>query len=128
MSPAGLVYVCNVIRFSYPADDIQGGALPSGTTLYQNIDIRIKSERPTQALVEQGLQVPEIYSALIHEGNIDVRENDQIEITRPALGWFYQKKFRVLGVQRSSNHPFQDRNQIRLTLRRYDQSHSNELQ
>ena len=126
--PAGLVQVCNVIRFSYPADDSSGGAVPSGTVLYSHLDIRIASEKPTMALVEQGLQTPTIYSALLFEGNVDIQHNDQIEVILPVVGWFYGKKFRVVGVQHSSTHPFLERNQIRLTLRRIEQSHSNDLQ
>lgn len=126
--PAGLVLVCRLIRFSYPTDDVQGGAIPSGAVVYENLTIRIKSEEPTLALLEQGLQTPTIYTGLLFAGNIAIEHNDQIEITAPVLGFFYGRKFRVIGVQRSSNHPAQDRNQIRVTLRRYEESHSNNLQ
>ena len=129
MSPAGLNQVARLIRFSYPADDVVGGAVPSGTVVYENLHIRIKSEEPTQALLEQGLQTPTIFTGLLFGGNITIEHNDQIEITAPVLGnWFYGKKFRVIGIQRSSNHPAQDRNQIRVTMIRYEQSHSNNLQ
>lgn len=128
MSPAGLNQVARLIRFSYPADDSVGGAVPSGTVVYENLFIRIKSEEPTLALLEQGLTTPTIYSGLLFAGNIDIDHNDQVEVVAPQQSWFYGKKFRVIGVQRSSNHPAQDRNQIRLTLRRFEESHSNELQ
>lgn len=126
--PAGLVHVCRLIRFNYPNDDSVGGAVPSGTVVYENLTIRIKSEKPTMALLEQGLQTPTIFSGLLFAGNITIEHNDQIEVTAPPVGFFYGKKFRVLGVQRSSNHPAQDRNQIRVTLRRYEEGHSNNLQ
>lgn len=126
--PAGLNQVARLIRFSYPIDDVVGGAVPSGTVVYENLTIRIKSEKPTLALLEQGLQTPTIYTGLLFGGNIIIEHNDQIEVTAPPQGWFYGKKFRVIGVQRSSNHPVQDRNQIRVTLRRYEESHSNNLQ
>ena len=126
--PAGLNQVCQLLRFSNPQDDSVGGAVPSGTILYQNLDIRIKSEQPTLVLLEQGLQTPTIYTAMLHEGNIEIEHNDQVLITAPPMGFFYGKKFRVIGIQRSSNHPFQDRNAIRLRLRRWEESHSNDLQ
>ena len=126
--PAGLNQVCRLIRFSYLNDDVVGGAVPSGTVLYSSLDIRIQSEKPTQALVEQGLQTPTIYTAMLFEGNIEIEHNDQVEVILPAVGWFYGKKFRVIGIQRSSNHPAQDRNQIKLMLRRWEKSHDNELQ
>lgn len=126
--PAGLNQVARLIRFSYPADDSVGGAVPSGTIVYENLFIRIKSEEPTLALLEQGLQTPTIYTGLLFAGNITIEHNDQVEVVAPQNSWFYGKKFRVIGVQRSSNHPAQDRNQIRVTLRRYEESHSNNLQ
>jgi hypothetical protein len=126
--PAGLNQVCRVIRFSYPQDDSSGGAVPSGTILYPFLDIRIESREPTQALVEQGLQVPTIFSAMLFEGNVEIEHNDQIEVLLPAMGWFHGKKFRVIGVQRASSSPALDRNQIKLTLRRWESAHSNDLQ
>lgn len=126
--PAGLNQVARLIRFSYPSDDSVGGAVPSGTTVYENLLIRIKSEEPTLALLEQGLQTPTIYTGLLFAGNITIEQNDQIEVVAPLGSWFYAKKFRVIGVQRSSNHPNQDRNQIRVTMRRYEESHSNDIQ
>lgn len=126
--PAGLNRVCQVWRFNYPADDVVGGSVPSGTVLYQNLDIRIEAEKPTLALVEQGLQTPTIYTALLFEGNVAIEHNDQIEFTLPVRDWYYGKKFRVIGIQRSSNHPAQDRNQIRVLLKRWEASHSNDIQ
>lgn len=126
--PAGLNQVCQIWRFSYPQDDTVGGAVPSGTVVYSSIDIRIDSKAPTQALLEQGLETPTIYQAIVHEGNIEIEHNDQVQIIAPAYGFFYNKKFRIIGIQRSSNHPFQDRNQVVLTLKRWEKSHANDLQ
>jgi hypothetical protein len=126
--PAGLNKVARLIRFSYPQDDASGGAVPSGTVLYENIYMRIEGMKPTQALLEQGLQTPTMYSGVLFGGNVDIQNNDQVEVIAPQQGWFYGKKFRVIGIQRSSNHSAQDRNQIIVTLRRYEESHSNDLQ
>lgn len=126
--PAGLNRVCELITFSYPSDDTSGGAVPSGTVLYSNLDIRIEALKPTQALLEQGLQTPTLYQAMVFEGNAEIKHNDQIHFVAPINDWFYHKKFRIIGLQRSSNHPWQDRNQIRLTLQRWEESHANDLQ
>ena len=126
--PAGLNQVCKIIRFSYPADDAVGGAVPSGTVLYNFMDIRIESQKPTMALVEQGVQTIKLFSAMLFEGNATIEENDQIEVILPAVGWFKDKKFRVVGIQRDSSHPYLERNQIKLTLRRWELSHANDLQ
>lgn len=127
--PAGVNRICRVIRFSYPTDDSVGGAVPSGTFISENVQIRIKAEDSTQALLEQGIEVPVFYRALIFPGNTNIKNNDQIEFTAPVNDWYYSKKFRVVGEpQRSSSHPALDRNQIRIKLRRWEESHSNDLQ
>ena len=126
--PAGINRIAELVTFSYPNDDEVGGAQPSGTVRYQNLIVRIKSEEPTLALIEQGIQTPTIYTALVSPGNIEVRHNAQVHFTAPVNDWFYDKKFRVIGIQRSSNHPAQDRNQLRITLRRFEESHAEVIQ
>lgn len=126
--PAGLNRVCKLIRFSYLNDDNVGGAVPSGTVLYSNLDIRVRAEKPTLALLEQGLQTPTIHTGLLFEGNISIEHNDQIEFVLPVNDWYYGKRFRVIGVRRSGNHPSQDRNVVQVTLRRWEESHDNTLQ
>lgn len=126
--PAGINRIAELTTFSYLNDDSVGGAQPSGTVLYQNLVVRIKSEEPTLALLEQGLETPTIYTALIFPGNIEIKHNDQLRFTAPIRDWFYNKKFRVIGIQRSSSHPNLDENQVRVTLRRFEESHTNNLQ
>jgi len=126
--PAGHVRICRLIRFSYPQDDSVGGSVPSGTVAYENLVIRIKAEKATMALLEQGVDTQQIWSALLFPGNINIEENDQIEITKPDYGWYSGKKFRVIGIQRASASPWLDENQIRITLKRWGASHDNNLQ
>jgi hypothetical protein len=87
----------------------------------------MKAEKPTTALLEQGVDVQPIFSALLFPGNIVIEHNDQIEILKPDYGWYAGKKFRVIGVQRDSENPWDERNQIRLTLKRWE-SHNNDVQ
>lgn len=126
--PGGLNHVCELITFSYPQDDVVGGAVPSGTVLYQNLSCRIEANMPTMALLEQGLQVPETWQVLVFPGNIEAKHNDQIRITAPVNDWFYNKKFRIIGITRSSNHPGNDRNLIKFIVRRFDVSHAEAYQ
>lgn len=127
MSPAGLNRTCSVIRFINPTDDEVGGSVPLETILHPSLYLRIKAERPTQVLLEQGLETETIYTAHIFAGNIDIQHNDQILINSPMGDFYYNKRFRVVGVQRSSNVS-QDRNFIRLTLRRWEKALDNALQ
>ena len=126
--PGGLNRVCELITFSYPQDDSSGGAVPSGTVAYRNLSARIEANMPTMALLEQGLQVPETFQVLIHPANIDAKHNDQIRFTAPVGDWFFNKKFRIIGLTRSSNHPANDRNLIKFIVRRWEESHGNDYQ
>lgn len=126
--PAGLNRICELITFSYPQDDSSGGAVPSGTVAYQNLSARIEANMPTMALLEQGLQVPETWQVLIFPANIEAKHNDQIRFTAPVNDWFFGKKFRIVGLVRSSSHPQNDRNLIKFIVRRFDESHANDYQ
>lgn len=129
---AGLNRTCSLTRFvneigGVSTDDASGGSNPSGTTLYSTLYIRLRANQPTQALLEQGLEVPTIYTAQLSPGNIDIQHNDQILITAPSNDWLYNKRFRVIGVQRSSNVQ-QDRNFVRVVLRRWEKALPDALQ
>jgi hypothetical protein len=126
--PGGLNRVCELITFTYPSDDSVGGAVPSGTVLYPRLSARIEANMPTMALLEQGLEVPTTYQVLLFPGNITVKHNDQIHFVAPVNDWFYGKKFRVIGLTRSSIHPANDRNLLKVIVKRWEDGHSNDLQ
>ena len=125
MSPAGLYLTCNIIRFAY-TDDIVGGALPTGTVIYSNLLARIQAEPPTQALLEQGLETPTIFNALIAPGTLVIKHNDQLQVINPPMSPFYNEIFRVIGVQESTM--VDPRAFGILTLRRIENTYPNVLQ
>lgn len=120
--------VCELITFAYPQDDSSGGAVPSGTVLYPRLSARIEANMPTQALIEQGVEVPTTYQVMLFPGNITVKHNDQIRFVAPVNDWFYDKKFRVIGLTRSSSHPSNDRNLVKVIVKRWEEGHANDLQ
>lgn len=126
--PAGMTHVCELWTFSYPEDDSSGGAVPSGTVLYQNLSCRIEPNMPTLALLEQGIQVPTTFQILIHPGNIEAKHNDQIRITAPVSSRYYNKKYRIIGLTGASSHPMNDRNLIKFILKRWEESHGESYQ
>lgn len=122
---AGLNLIGNVWRFTTNDDSI-GGALPTGTVIYTNVEARIHAAKPTLALLEQGLETPTIFTGVLAPGNISLQHNDQLEITSPPISDYYQKKFVVIGIQ---NLGFYDpRKYVVVTLRRLVIAHSNNLQ
>lgn len=114
-----------------PYDDSVGGAVPSGTILYEPIFARIFAERPTLALLEQGLEVPTIFRGqlsypVLTTGTFNIQPNDQLEITFPPISPYYQKKFVLIGIQPPS---FEDgRHYVQVNLRRLVIANSNNLQ
>lgn len=130
--PAGLNIAGRIWRFTTPQDDDQGGAIPTGTVLYSPVYSRIKSEKPTLALLEQGLETPEIftahlsYTAFSPTGTFDVQHNDQYEVTYPPISSFYQKRFVIIGVR---HQEFDDaRRYLQVTMRRLETANDNLLQ
>jgi len=131
-SVAGLNLKGRVWRLLQSPDDDQGGSVPTGMILYEPVFSRIRSEKPTLALLEQGLETPEIFSGMLSypayspTGTFDVQHNDQYEVTWPPISSFYGKKFVIIGVQNTS---FEDNRRFLVcTMRRLETANSNNLQ
>lgn len=122
--PAGMNLICEVWDFSYDlgsGDDEIGGAVPSGTVLYQNISCRIQSNRPTQALREQGITGIDTYICAIANHTLDVENNNEIKITAPTNSPYYGKWFRIMGdPQRTSTSPSDSRGYLLVNLQRIE--------
>ena len=122
---AGLLHIGKIIRFSYQ-DDSVGGALPSGTVLYEPVYARIFREKPTLALLEQGLETPALYSAILEPGRIRIRNNDQFEVTAPFMSQYLGLKFVIISDPQPS---MQDsRSYWKVVMRRFEIAHSNNLE
>lgn len=119
--PAGMNVRARIWRFSTPTDDVVGGAVPTGTVVYDPVFCRILDKKPTQALLEQGLETPSLYDAVLEPSDIELKENDQLEVMSPPISIYYQHRFVIIGVHPTSfigRHHF-----IALTLRRFEQAH-----
>ena len=106
--------------------------MPTGTVLYEPVYSRIAAQKPTLALLEQGLETPTIFSGMLSypayspTGTFDVQHNDQYEVTYPPISRHYGKKFVIIGVQPMS---FDDnRRYLQVTLRRWETANPNDLQ
>jgi len=123
---AGLLHTGHIIRFSYPVDDSVGGALPTGTVLYTPVFARIFTEKPTLALLEQGLETAELYSAILEPGDMSLNHNDQFQVTAPNISPYLNEKFVIISIQSPSM--LDNRRYLRVVMRRYEIAHSNNLQ
>ena len=122
---AGLNHKGRVWRFHY-TDDSQGGALPTGTVIYEPVFMRIWTEKPTLVLLEQGLETPEIFAATVEPGTMILHHNDQIEVTDPAISPLKGDKFVIISIQVPSM--LDERRYLRVAMRRFEIAHSNDLQ
>ena len=117
-------------RFSNLAgtDDSVGGSVPSGTILKENVFCRIEQLKATQVLLEQGLDLPEMFQGmLVYTGDpLDIRNNDQLEIYFPIISPFYLKRFRIVGYRQSSHND--GRRFVEVTMRRHELNRTEGLQ
>lgn len=126
MPPAGLNLQFKVIRINDQADDDIGGAQPSGTVLYPLIYGRMVAKKPTQALLEQGLVTPTIFTAVVSPGNISLQYNDQFEVIFPPQSPHLGKRFVVIGIQDAGMTDVRTFKIV--TLRRFEQANATLLQ
>jgi len=113
---AGNNTLVDIIRLTYPADDEVGGAVPSGTVLYADVQARIQATTPIPAYAIQGLETSKIMTAELYPGTLDVEEYDELQVKSPPNSPYYLLKFRIDTVQRSNMHPGDPRGYLLLTL------------
>lgn len=122
---AGLNLTGDLWGFTYPEDDSVGGAQSSGTVVYGNFQLRLQTLKPTEALLEQGLESVGLFTAAITPHTVPVKHNNEIEITAPVNSPHYGNRFRVVGEpQRSSMHPFDSRGYLIVNVKRIEKSRS----
>lgn len=124
---AGLNVIVKVWRFSYPQDDVVGGAQPSGTVIYEGIRCRLQDSAPIAAFIMEGLQTKKIVQGVLVPGTLSVREYDQIEVTSPPNHHYFGERFRVDALQRENYHPADKRGVLLVTLTRATE-HANQYQ
>jgi hypothetical protein len=119
---AGLNIKIDVWRMSTAADDEVGGAVVTGTVAYQDLAARLSPRRPSQLMLEQGLETERIFDLIVTGHDVTMRERDEVEVTWPPDHPLYANRFRVVGVQypsrRSKYGPLQ------FTLSRIERSRS----
>lgn len=127
---AGNNVVFRIWRITDQADDNIGGAQPSGTVTYPQVYGRITARKPTQALLEQGLETPTIFTVIMEPPDnrveMDLANNDQFEVIVPQTSFYYGKRFVIIGIRHSSMTDI--RGYYVVIARRFEKAHSNLLQ
>ena len=126
---AGLNLKVIIWRFVETTDDDVGGSVPSGTMVYQNvsgrrIDHLVHIRRiPVLEADQQGLEAGRYNLFELQPAIMDVRENDEIQITNPPNNWDYLQYFRVISVMREGYHPNDRRGVILCSTKRVVRAH-----
>lgn len=114
---AGYNIRANIWRLDYSGgDDVVGGADPTGTIVLWNVLSRFQQNEPTQVFLEQGIEANRVYEAMVIPGTLDIRDNDEYQISKPNDHPFHNERFRIVGVQYSSHTPRDPRNFLKLYL------------
>ena len=101
---AGLNIRVDIWRMTDNADDSVGGALITGTVVYEAIRAAMSPRRPTQAALEAGLETNAIYDFTAQLRGITLFERDEVEVVLPVDHELAAKRFRIVGVQPSRRH------------------------
>lgn len=107
-------------------NDEVGGAVLTGSAVYQNIPVRIQANMPEQLLLQQGLSTPRLYTVTAYPASMDIRERDEMEITFPSNHKYVNDRFRIVGVNETNFHPSDGRGYLLLSVMREERSHANQ--
>lgn len=102
---AGLNLKVSIIQNNQGTDDLVGGSVITGTVVHQDVRIRIEATRPTQQSLEQGLEINRILNAVLVGKGITVNERDEVQVTWPETHPYFNERFRIMGIQPSSERP-----------------------
>lgn len=103
---AGLNMRARIWRLVEQPDDDYGGAILSGTVLYDSVDVRMTALKPSALLLQQGLEVDSLFRMMVPCSERDYREYDEVEVIWPTQHKYYLNLFRIIKIQEDSLHPF----------------------
>jgi len=124
---AGLNVRIEVWRMVEQNDDDHGGAILSGTVLYDTADARLQAIKPSYLMLQQGLEVESLFRLMVQSSERDYREYDEVEVIWPIQHKYYGDRFRIIKVQEDALHPFDRRSFVEFTLSKIKYSRSGNL-
>ena len=119
---AGLNIKVNVWQMNSDSDDIVGGAMITGTMLYQDVAARLTARRPSQVSLEAGLETDRFFDMVIGCDATGVNERDEIEFVWPLDHPYYAERFRIMGIQLDGRR--RPHGHTQMTLSRIERSRS----
>ena len=122
---AGFVLSGNIWQFTDHVDDV-GGSTPSGTVVYENVQLRLQNSPNSLDLNVQGYETSKFFSATVQPrpGMNLVEKKHYLEVLSPPNHRYYQKMFRIESIQEPNFHPADKRRYLVINLTRSDIAHS----
>ena len=120
---AGLNVLCLIRKIDYDSDDSSGGAMTTGTVVRENVAVRIQQRPEELLLLQQGLEIDKVFTALCVPVTLDIDERYEIEVTAPINYYLYGKPLRVINHRPADFVSGDSRNYINLTLTRSHKAH-----
>lgn len=123
---AGFTVFMRVWHLSNAPDDTIGGALITGTVIYENVPATIIETGGSITMVQQGYEVPATYKVFAKMPQGVLQELDELEITYPQNHPLYAKRLRVVRIHLLSLNSYSRRNFVHATVSRSDYAHVNQ--
>jgi hypothetical protein len=122
---AGYVIAGSIWQFTDGTDDV-GGSTPSGTVVYENVQIRLQNSPNSIDLNIQGYETSKFFSATIQPrpGMNLVEKKHYLEVLSPPNHRYYRKMFRIESIQEPNFHPADKRRYLVINLTRSDIAHT----
>lgn len=112
--------ISNEDPFGDSTDDVIGGHVPTGTCM-GFARARLTPISQSMLLLQQGIETPQTWRFEMPL-KLRVRENDQLEITKPKSHRFCGKRLLVVSVTDSSMHPRDSRSWQQGTVKRVERA------
>jgi len=127
---AGLVLSGDIWEYSFVDDDDVGGAVPSGTIVYEGVQMRLQNSRNSLDLTIQGFEASKYFSAVLQPrpGMNLVERKHFFQPISPPNSRYYLKMFRIVNIQEPNFHPSDPRKYLILNLERVDNAHGENYQ
>jgi len=114
----------NIWHIDYdPNDDIVGGAVTTGSLVYQNVYARFQSDREDMIFLQQGLETTRTFTFTVFPSSMNIYERDELEVIQPTDHKYYGDRFRVISVRYSDFNIRDPRNYIILHATRSVEAH-----
>ncbi len=126
---AGLILNCKIWEFTDRVDEV-GGYTPSGTVIYEGVQLRMQNPRNSLAMNIQGYETSKFFSATIFpRPGMNLQEKKHYaQITSPTNHRYYLKFFRIISILEPDVHPADPRRFLVANLERSDTPHNDNHQ